>query len=65
VLIPETALSLLAELTSGSILLDGVDVSTIGLIGLRKALAMIPQDPVSILYLCISDSFQFCPIFLF
>lgn len=39
--IPEMALSHLAELTSGSILLDGVDVSTMGLTDLRKALAII------------------------
>lgn len=40
------ALSRLAELTSGSILLDGVDVSTLGLTDLRKALVIIPQDPL-------------------
>ena len=44
------ALYRLAELTSGSIVLDGVDVSTIGLNNLRKVLAIIPQDPVSIPY---------------
>ena len=49
-LIAELALYRLVELSSGSIVLDGVDVSTIGLTDLRKGLAIIPQDPVSILY---------------
>ena len=34
------------ELSSGTILLDDVDVSTIGLRSLRSAVAIIPQDPV-------------------
>jgi hypothetical protein len=53
-LIPDIALYRLVELTSGSIVIDGVDVSTIGLTDLRKAMAIIPQDPVSIpyCYLC-------------
>ncbi|KAF8813301.1 ABC transporter [Phlegmacium glaucopus] len=41
-----TALYRLVELSSGSIIIDGVDVSEIGLADLRKALAIIPQDPV-------------------
>jgi ABC-type multidrug transport system fused ATPase/permease subunit len=49
VLIPGLALYRLVELSSGSIVLDDVDVSTIGLTDLRKGLAIIPQDPVSIL----------------
>ena len=49
-LIPESALYRLVELSSGSIVLDGIDVSTIGLTDLRKGLAIIPQDPVSVLY---------------
>jgi ABC-type multidrug transport system fused ATPase/permease subunit len=48
-LIPELALYRLVELSSGSIVIDGVDVSTIGLTDLRKGLAIIPQEPVSIL----------------
>ncbi|KAG8736093.1 hypothetical protein FRC12_017781 [Ceratobasidium sp. 428] len=40
------ALYRIVELTSGSILLDGVDISQIGLHTLRKNIAIIPQDPL-------------------
>ena len=33
------------ELDAGSITIDGVDISTLGLSKLRKAIAMLPQDP--------------------
>ncbi|KDR78881.1 hypothetical protein GALMADRAFT_244520 [Galerina marginata CBS 339.88] len=41
-----TALYRIVELTSGSVTLDDIDVSTIGLTDLRKSLAIIPQDPL-------------------
>ncbi|KIJ66691.1 hypothetical protein HYDPIDRAFT_26121 [Hydnomerulius pinastri MD-312] len=39
-----TALYRLVELSSGSIQIDGVDISKVGLEQLRKGLAIIPQD---------------------
>ena len=41
-----TLLFRIAEVSAGSILLDGVDISTIGLQQLRRAMAAIPQEPL-------------------
>ncbi|KAH6931913.1 hypothetical protein HPB50_001465 [Hyalomma asiaticum] len=40
------ALMRMKELESGCIILDGVDISTLGLHDLRSAIAVIPQEPV-------------------
>ncbi|KAK6456838.1 oligomycin resistance ATP-dependent permease [Scheffersomyces xylosifermentans] len=41
-----TALYRITELDQGRILIDGIDVSTIGLRDLRSKISIIPQDPV-------------------
>lgn len=41
-----TALLRLVELDDGQIILDGVDIKSIGLRRLRSSIAVIPQDPV-------------------
>lgn len=40
------ALYRLAELTSGTISIDGVDIASLGLKTLRSSIAIIPQEPV-------------------
>ncbi|OGE58016.1 hypothetical protein PENARI_c001G04781 [Penicillium arizonense] len=40
-----SALFRLTELSGGSIQIDGIDISTVGLTDLRSRLAIIPQDP--------------------
>eukprot|EP00536_Pseudo-nitzschia_multiseries_P002508 jgi/Psemu1/235755/estExt_Genewise1.C_340013 len=40
------ALTRLSEPDSGKIILDGVDIATVGLTKLRSKIAIIPQDPV-------------------
>jgi len=40
------ALFRLIELEEGKIIIDGIDISQIGLKDLRSNISMIPQDPV-------------------
>ena len=55
-----TTLYRLVELTSGSIVIDGVDISTIGMNDLRNGLAIIPQDPL----LCTLSTLRYPACFL-
>ena len=48
-----TALARIVEPTSGSIVVDDIDVSSIGLADLRKSLAIIPQDPVRFFFVLV------------
>lgn len=36
----------IVDISAGNIIIDGVDITTLGLTTLRKSLAIIPQDPV-------------------
>lgn len=40
------ALYRLVETAAGRVLIDGVDIATLGLEKLRQSMAIIPQDPV-------------------
>jgi ABC-type transport system involved in Fe-S cluster assembly fused permease/ATPase subunit len=62
-----SALYRLVELSSGSVTIDGVDVSKISLTDLRKALAIISQDPVcgflpSIYHSLFVNVLMICPL---
>ncbi|KAF6024053.1 ABCC5 [Bugula neritina] len=55
------ALFRMMELDSGSISIDGTDISIIGLESLRSKLSIIPQDPV--LFVGTVRFIQLCPNF--
>jgi ABC-type proline/glycine betaine transport system ATPase subunit len=58
------ALYRLVELHSGSIIVDGVDISKLGLADVRSSISIIPQDPVSKFRLFPNIVYTFDIIFL-
>lgn len=40
----------LVELAAGSIVIDGIDIASLGLADVRSKISIIPQDPVSLLF---------------
>lgn len=61
-----SALYMLAPPAEGTIFIDGVDVSKLGVEDLRMKLAIIPQVPPSSLSLSLSSSFAlYCSLFIF
>lgn len=48
----------MAELSAGCVLIDGIDISTIGLRALRSKLAIIPQEPT--LFACVHSVARVC-----
>jgi ABC-type multidrug transport system fused ATPase/permease subunit len=55
------ALFRIVELQSGRIIIDGYDISTSGLVDLRRVLTIIPQLPV--LFSGMNYNHKFCSVF--